>query len=281
MPFDLLVPLARDGRFQGFSPDDVVYLIMPDRFADGDRTNDDPPKSRGLYDRAKPRDYHGGDLQGIIDRLPYLKDLGVTAIWTTPVYDNVDHRNEKERYGGQAITDYHGYGAVDFYAVDEHLGDLATYRRLVDGAHALGLKVVQDQVANHTGPYHPWVADPQTPTWFHGSASAHPANTWQTWTLTDPHASPDTQRETLDGWFIDILPDLNQDDPDTGRYLVQNALWWVGTTGLDAIPPWSRSSRAAPFATGSTPASTRCSISPRTTPCGTRSRRASRCASWR
>src|SRR4051812_23803736 len=235
VPFDLAAPLPREGRFQGFSPDDVVYLIMPDRFADGDRTNDDPARSHGLYDRARTRYYHGGDLQGIIDHLPYLKDLGVTAIGTTPVYDNVDHLNEKERYDGQAITDYHGYGAVDFYAVDEHLGDVAKYRALVEAAHALGLKVIQDQVANHTGPYHPWVADPPTPKWFHGSASAHPANTWQTWTLTDPHATPDTQRETLDGWFIDILPDLNQDDPDVARYLVQNALWWVGTTGLDAI----------------------------------------------
>jgi len=235
VPFEIRAALPRDGRFQGFTPDDVVYLIMPDRFADGDPSNDDPPRSRGLYDRSRPRYYHGGDLQGIIDRLPYLKDLGVTAIWTTPVYDNVDHLNERERYDGAAITDYHGYGAVDFYAVDEHLGDLAKYRELVEAAHGLGLKVIQDQVANHTGPYHPWVADPPTPKWFHGSAESHPKNVWQTWTIADPHATPDIQRETLDGWFIDILPDLSQDDPDVSRYLIQNALWWVGMTGLDAI----------------------------------------------
>jgi glycosidase len=235
LPFELRAPLARAGRFQGFTTDDVLYLVMPDRFANGDRANDDPARSRGLHDRGKTRYYHGGDLQGIIDRLPYLKDLGVTAIWHTPVYDNVDHLNERERYDGLAITDYHGYGAVDFYAVDEHLGDVSKYREMVDAAHAAGLKVVQDQVANHTGPYHPWVADPPTPTWFHGSAERHPKNTWQTWTLIDPHAAPDVQRETLDGWFIDILPDLNQDDPDVSRYLVQNALWWVGMTGVDAI----------------------------------------------
>jgi len=208
---------------------------MPDRFVNGDPSNDDPARSHGLFDRGRTRYYHGGDLQGVIDRLPYLKDLGVTAIWTTPVYDNVDHLNEKERYDGAAITDYHGYGAVDFYAVDEHLGDLAKYRELVAAAHAAGLKVIQDQVANHTGPYHPWVADPPTPTWFHGTADRHPKNVWQTWTIADPHATPDIQRDTLDGWFIDILPDLNQDDPDVSRYLVQNALWWVGMTGLDAI----------------------------------------------
>ena len=235
VPFELRAPLPRAGRFQGFGPDDVVYLIMPDRFANGDRSNDDPARSPGLLDRNKTRYYHGGDLQGIIDRLPYLKDLGVTAIWTTPVYDNVDHLNERERYDGLAITDYHGYGAVDFYAVDEHLGGLAKYTELVDAAHALGMKVIQDQVANHTGPYHPWVADPPTPTWFHGSVQSHPKNTWQTWTIIDPYATPALQRETLDGWFIDILPDLNQDDPDVSRYLVQNALWWVGVTGLDGI----------------------------------------------
>ncbi len=93
----------------------------------------------------------------MIERLPYLKDLGVTALWLNPWYDNVNHPNERETYDGQAITDYHGYGAVDFYAVEERLGDLATLRELVDAAHALGIKVIQDQVANHTGPYHPWV----------------------------------------------------------------------------------------------------------------------------
>jgi glycosidase len=235
VPFELLAPLPGEGRFQGFGPDDVLYLVMPDRFANGAAANDDPPKSRGLLARGRPRYYHGGDLRGVIDRLPYLKDLGVTTVWMTPVYDNVDHLNERETYDGQAITDYHGYGAVDFYGVDEHLGDVQTLRDLVDAAHRMGLKVVQDQVANHTGPYHPWVQDPPTPTWYNGTAARHTANTWQTWTLADPHATPALQRVTLAGWFIDILPDLNQDDPEAARYLIQNALWWVGMTGLDGI----------------------------------------------
>jgi neopullulanase len=233
--FDLLRPLPRAGRFQGFSAEDLVYEIMPDRFADGDPDNDDPAKSRGLFDRAKKRYYHGGDLKGILDRLPYLKDLGITALWLTPVYDNNDRLNEKERPEGEAITDYHGYGAVDFYAVDEHLGDLATLRELVDAAHRAGIKVIQDQVANHTGPYHPWVADPPTPTWFHGTVERHLDETWQTWTIADPHATPELRASTLDGWFVNILPDLNQDDPEVARYLIQNALWWVGMTGLDGI----------------------------------------------
>jgi len=234
-PFQLLAPLPRDGRFQGFSPDDVIYLIMPDRFADGDYSNDDPPISRGLHDRRKPRYYHGGDLQGILNHLAYLKDLGVTALWLNPIYENVNHLNDREKYDGQPITDYHGYGAVDFYAVDEHFGDLATFQKLVDAAHALGMKVIQDQVANHTGPYHPWVTDSPTPTWFNGTAQKHLANTWQIWTLIDPHAAPALTRSTLEGWFIDLLPDLNQNDSEVARYLIQNTLWWIAASGIDGI----------------------------------------------
>ena len=235
VPFEVSAPLPRAGRFRGLTSDDVVYQLMPDRFAGGDPSNDDPAGSRGLFNRSKPRYYHGGDFKGVIDKLPYLEALGVTAIWLNPWYDNVNHLNEKERYDGLPITDYHGYGAVDFYGVEEHFGTLADLRALVDAAHAAGLKVVQDQVANHTGPYHPWVSDPPTPTWFNGTAERHVANTWQTWTLQDPHATRAMQRATLDGWFIDILPDLNQDDEEVARYLVQNSLWWVGITGIDAI----------------------------------------------
>ena len=235
IPFELAQPLSPDGRFQGFSEDDVIYLLVPDRFANGDPSNDDPAKSRGMLNRAKPRYYHGGDLRGVIDRLPYLKDLGVTVVWLNPVYDNADHPDYNEVVDGEAATDYHGFHAIDFYAVDEHLGDLATFRELVDKAHALGLKVIQDQVANHTCGFHPWVTDPPTPTWFNGTKADHVANTFQTHLLMDPNSPETVRRATLDGWFIDILPDLNQADLETRRYLVQNSLWWVGTTGLDGI----------------------------------------------
>jgi glycosidase len=239
--FEISPALDRSGRFQGFSTDDVVYLIMPDRFSDGDQSNNDPEVSRGMYDRSKSRFYHGGDLQGVINRLPYLKDLGVTAIWLTPWYDNVNHLNQKEKYpdapGGQPlpITDYHGYGAVDFYGVEEHLGTLAKLREMVDAAHRHGIKVIQDQVANHSGPYHPWVDDSPTPTWYNGTRAQHLANTFQTWVLHDPHPIEEIKRSTLDGWFIDILPDLNQNDEEVTRYIIQNTLWWIGITGIDAI----------------------------------------------
>jgi glycosidase len=234
-PFTVSPALAAAGRFQGFGPNDVVYLIMPDRFANGDPSNDSPPKSPGLIDRTKGRYYHGGDLAGVRQKLPYLKSLGITAIWLNPIYDNNDTLNERERYDGEAITDYHGYGAVDFYAVDEHLGDLAAFKQLVDDAHRAGIKIILDMVANHTGPYHPWVNDSPTPTWFHGTQAKHLANTWQVWTLADPYSTPAMREATLDGWFIDILPDLNQSDPEVSRYIIQNTLWWAGVSGLDGI----------------------------------------------
>jgi len=235
VPFSIAAPLARRGRFQGFGANDVVYLLMPDRFANGGASNDDPAAARGLLDRSKGRYYHGGDLVGVRARLPYLKELGITAIWMNPIYDNNNGLNRREMYDGQPITDYHGYGAVDFYAVDEHLGDLDAFKALVDEAHALGIKIILDMVANHTGPYHPWVTSSPTATWYHGTAEKHLANTWQTWTLADPYSPPSMRRETLDGWFIDILPDLNQDDPEVARYIIQNTLWWIGVSGMDGI----------------------------------------------
>ena len=234
-PFRLESPLNPTGRFQGFSQDDVIYLIMPDRFANGDTSNDDPAVSHGLYDRSKPRRYHGGDLQGIIDHLPYIKGLGVTTLWLTPIYDNTNELNQQQAINGEPIADYHGYGAVDYYGVEEHFGGLALTRKLVDEAHRLGLKVIQDQVANHVGPAHPWVLDPPKPTWFHGTSVQHINETWQIWDLTDANASQSMQRAVLDGWFVNILPDMNQDDPDVAQYEIQNALWWVGETGFDGI----------------------------------------------
>ncbi len=234
-PFEISQPLGRAGRFQGFSPDDVLYLIMPDRFSDGDTSNNDPPVSRGLYDRAHKFRYHGGDLQGIINRLPYLKDLGVTALWLTPWYDNVNHPDEIEKKEGGTTTGFHGYGAIDFYGVEEHFGTLAKLRELVDEAHKQGIKIIQDQVANHTGPYHPWVADSPTPTWYNGTKENHLANVFQTWVLHDPRAEEKSRRETMEGWFLNFLPDLNQHDEEVERYLIQNTLWWIGVTGLDGI----------------------------------------------
>jgi neopullulanase len=233
--FEILQPLKTAGRFQGFSPDDVIYLIMIDRFSDGDPANNDPARSRGLYNRANKFYYHGGDLQGVINHLPYLKDLGVTALWLTPWYDNYDQLNEIELKEGKPCTGFHGYNPQDFYGVEEHFGDLAKLRELVEAAHTLGLKIIQDEVVNHTGPYHPWVDDPPTPSWFNGTRQHHLKNVFQTWTLHDPRPVESLKKETMAGWFLDFLPDLNQHDPEVARYLIQNTLWWIGVTGLDGI----------------------------------------------
>jgi neopullulanase len=211
------------GGFDGFSPDDVIYLIMPDRFDDGDRTNDFP--SSGAYDLNSPRAYHGGDLRGIQQRLPYLKDLGVTTIWITPIYQNDDRTGR----------DYHGYGATDLYAVEKHLGTLADYRSLVKAAHARGMKVLLDIVPNHVGPANPWVDNPPTDHWFHGTREKHLTTARSFTNETDPHAPPPARRDVVEGWFAGILPDMATDDPITSQYLRQNAIWWAETGALDGF----------------------------------------------
>lgn len=236
-PFEVFAPQPRLGNYNGFRPDDVIYFVFTDRFADGDATNNDPPKSKGLYNRQKGRHYHGGDLQGIIDKLPYIRSLGATAIWTTPVYDNADREDTLETYPPETptTTGFHGYGAVDFYAVDEHLGSVAKLREFVQKAHMAGFVVLQDQVVNHTGPYHVWAEDPPTPNWFNGTVKDHVSNNWQKWTTMNPRATYQTQSRNIDGWFIDILPDLNQNNPEVEKYLIQNSLWWMAQVGFDAI----------------------------------------------
>lgn len=227
------------GRNQGLAPDDVMYLIMPDRFANGDPTNDEPAEFPGSHDRAKQRAYHGGDLRGIREHLPYLKDLGVTTLWLTPVLKN------------GAAADYHGYGAIDLYAVDPHLGSVADYRELVEAAHAQHMKVFFDVVPNHVGPLNPWVKNPPLPDWFHGSAAAHldsfspvkgafygqPAKKVNAndpfEALEDPHATPQMRRNLTEGWFFSQLPDLNTENPTVVQYLIQNSVWWAETSGLD------------------------------------------------
>ncbi|HEV2828178.1 MAG TPA: alpha-amylase family glycosyl hydrolase [Pyrinomonadaceae bacterium] len=235
IPFTIEPPLAANTHFQGINRNDVIYLIMPDRFADGDQSNNAPADApAAANDRKNPRAYHGGDLRGIINHLGYLKDLGVTALWLNPWYDNWNGVNTCDK-PWCPNTYYHGYHAIDYYAVEDRFGDLATLRELIEKAHALGLKVIQDQVANHVGSRHPWVSDPPLDNWFHGTQAKHSLNRFQNSVLLSPHANSIEFRNTLDGWFSEDLPDMNQEEPEVARYEIQNALWWVGIAGIDGI----------------------------------------------
>ena len=227
------------GRNQGLSLDDVLYLIVPDRFANGDPTNDEPAEFPGSHDRSKARAYHGGDLRGIRDHLGYLKELGVTTLWLTPIVKN------------GATEDYHGYGAVDLYTVDPHLGTMEETQQLVQAAHKEHMKVFLDVVPNHVGPLHPWVSDPPTPDWFHGTPKQHLSSfaplkedfygvhekkepaTDLLELLEDPHAPPAFRKNLTEGWFWGILPDMNTENPLVVQYLLQNSIWWAESSGLD------------------------------------------------
>ena len=235
IPFRIEPALEPRTHFQGITSDDVIYLIMPDRFADGDQSNDAPAGSpAAANDRKNPRAYHGGDLRGVIAHLPYLKDLGVTALWLTPWYDNWNGLNTCNK-PWCPNTYYHGYHAIDYYAVEDHFGNLATLRELVEKAHASGLKIIQDQVANHVGSQNPWVKDPPLDDWFHGTLAQHSVNKFHNSALLSPHSNTDEVRNTLDGWFSDDLPDMNQEELEVARYEIQNSLWWIGATGIDGI----------------------------------------------
>ena len=208
-----------DAGFHGVSAADSIYLIMTDRFADGDPSNDDDAAQR-----ARPRGWHGGDLRGITRHLDYLQSLGVTTVWTTPVYRNIP-----------SPQSYHGYSATDMYSVDPHYGTLADYQHLAAALHARGMKIVLDTVPNHVGPANPWVTDPPLPDWFHGTLAHHSIAKTEFRSIPDPHASPAERRDITQGWFADVLPDLNQENPVVAQYLIQNAVWWIETAGLDGL----------------------------------------------
>ncbi|GAC1599494.1 MAG: glycoside hydrolase family 13 protein [Hymenobacter sp.] len=224
---------ARDHapKGQGVTAADFIYLAMPDRFANGDPSNDKFADLRDPnLDRANPFFRHGGDLQGAAQRIGYLKELGVTAVWFTPVLENNQPLTNEN---GTMRASYHGYGFTDQYNVDRRLGGNAAYKSYVQQAHAAGLKVVQDAVYNHVGNTHWFLQDLPMKSWLHQ---------WPTYTntsyryqpITDPHAAQIDRQITLDGWFVPFLPDLNQGNPYVANYLIENAIWSVENFGIDA-----------------------------------------------
>ena len=237
---------------EGFSNADVLYMLMPDRFASG-RTDNDQVKGMRAYknDRSQPSLRHGGDLEGIRQHLDYFKELGVTALWFTPVLEN-----DSPDHGTQST--YHGYATTNYYRVDPRFGSNEEYRQLCDEAHEKGLKIVMDMIFNHSGFEHPWVADMPTQDWFNTPESLLPDNhaksvslktidgdakvndkylqtSYKLTPVVDPYASKIDMHETVDGWFVPTMPDLNQRNPHVIKYLIQNSIWWIETVGIDGI----------------------------------------------
>ena len=221
VPFEIS-PLAKAP--QTITNDDVIYLIMTDRFADGDASNNKN------VDRSNPRMWHGGDLRGVINNLGYIKELGATAIWLTPWYDNADEVTTCDK-PWCPMASYHGYGAIDYYSVENHFGTMADLTELVQKANSMGIKVIQDQVANHVGFRHPWMKQAPLDNWF----TPFKQNKFNNSSLLSPNASPADVENTLKGWFDFSLPDLDQTEPEVARYEIQNALWWIGMTGISGI----------------------------------------------
>ncbi len=228
----------------GFSNKDVLYMLMPDRFADGMPE----PKAKDVklnaykVDRNEPSLRHGGDIEGIRKHLDYFNELGVTALWFTPVLENNSPDN------GFKVSTYHGYATTNYYRVDPRFGSNADYKRLIDEAHAKGLKVVMDMIFNHCGFEHPWVKDMPSKDWFNlhnwlkeSNGSSDPRGTsfqqtsYKLTPVMDPYASKVDMKETVDGWFVPTMPDLNQKNPYVMEYLIQNSIWWIETAGIDGI----------------------------------------------
>ena len=210
-------------RFQGFSDKDVIYLIMPDRFDDGDVSNDSIPGYSDYMNKIPGQGRAGGDIQGMIDRLDYIKDLGFTTIWSTPVTENNTFRS------------YHGYATTNFYKVDPRLGSNELYKTFVDDAHKKGLKVILDHVSNHCSDDHPWIKNLPTPDWLNGTVENHLNADHNKMEFTDPYADSSTIKHIEQGWFVNSMPDLNGANPFVANYIIENTIWWVEYAGLDGI----------------------------------------------
>ena len=263
IPFELKAREKSGAERYGFTNADVLYMLMPDRFAQGANHN---PQIKGMRaykeDRTKPSLRHGGDLNGIREHLDYFKELGVTALWLTPVLENDSPDQEN------GFSTYHGYATTNYYRVDPRFGTNDDYKKLCDEAHAKGLKVVMDMIFNHSGFEHPWTHDMPSKDWLninihneklemrnddiqtsadsnglqgnqHSSFliphSSFIQTSYKLTPVIDPYASKIDLKETTEGWFVPSMPDLNQRNPHLMRYLIQNSIWWIETVGIDGI----------------------------------------------
>ncbi|MBL7865815.1 MAG: glycoside hydrolase family 13 protein [Cyclobacteriaceae bacterium] len=215
---------------------DVMYLLMPDRFANGDVKNDTVPGMHLAAHRSIAESRHGGDLKGIGDHLDYFQDLGVTALWLNPVLMSNQPLLKITWDGGSMVIDptYHGYTITDLYQVDPRLGSNEQYRQLIEQCHSRGLKVIKDMVLNHIGTEHWLVKDLPEKDWLHQFPSFTRSN-FRGSAMTDPYRSKEDVSKMNEGWFDTDKPDLNQKNPLLATYLIQNSIWWVAYAGLDGI----------------------------------------------
>ena len=221
--FSLLNREKNASNVEGFNSSDVMYLITPDRFANGDSTNDD---IKSMFERPN-RDYnrglHGGDIKGIINHLDYIKDLGFTTVWLNPVLEN----NMKK-------SSYHGYSTTDYYKVDPRFGSNELFQELSISAKEKGIKLVMDLIPNHCGSEHWFFKDPPMDNWFNNQ-SGFKQTSHRRETVQDIYASEIDKREHADGWFVETMPDLNQKNQKMSKYLIQNTLWWIEYARLSGI----------------------------------------------
>jgi len=203
---------------------DAIYLVVPDRFANGDPSNDNVAGLREKADRAHPGGRHGGDLKGLGERLDYIAGMGFTMVWPTPILEN-----DAARYS------YHGYGITDLYKVDPRFGSNEEYRALVAAAKTKGIGFLQDIVLNHVGVHHWWMRDLPAPDWLNGTREKHAITNHGHSTVMDPNASKADRDIFTDGWFSDGMPDLNQRQPLLATYLIQNSIWWIEYAGLSGV----------------------------------------------
>ena len=209
---------------ESFDSSDVLYLIMPDRFANGDPSNDRiDMRMPYKVDRENPNARHGGDLKGISNHLDYLSDLGVTAIWLNPVLEN-------DMEGGS----YHGYATTDYYKVDPRFGTNEDYKNLIEDAHSRDMKVVMDMIFNHCGSDHPWIYDVPSADWFN-NLEEYVQTSHMKEMYYDPYVSEYDKSKMIDGWFVPTMPDLNQRNRHVAKYLIQNSIWWIEYSGVDGI----------------------------------------------
>ena len=208
---------------RGFDARDAIYLVTPDRFANGDPSNDSVAGMAEAADRADPNGRHGGDIAGIRKHLDYIAGMGFTQLWPMPLLENNQPRHS-----------YHGYSITDLYRTDPRLGSNEDVRALSREAQARGVGLVMDVVLNHIGSHHWWMRDLPAKDWISNRATFTPTNHRRT-SIQDPHAAPADRQAFTDGWFVDTMPDLNQRNPQLARYLIQNTLWWIEYAGLSGI----------------------------------------------